>query len=76
MAAPAIMLSTDRPLLLFVCLSAIAAVLVMVLPESAGATLADVPEGVRSDPPTPRLGTAAEEVVEAGTCRQLPPVPS
>ena len=75
MAAPAIMLSTDRPLLLFVCLSAIAAVLVMVLPESAGATLADVPEGVRSDPPTPRLGTAAEEVVEAGTCR-LPPASS
>ena len=44
--APMIMLSAPNPLVLFSVLSLIAAALVWLLPESAGVTLADVPDAL------------------------------
>ena len=42
--APALMLSAEHPLLIFMALSLAAAAMVLLLPESAGMSLADVPE--------------------------------
>ena len=42
--APMLMLSSESPLLIFTGVSLTAAALVLLLPESAGASLADVPE--------------------------------